>query len=81
MNTSLTVDPVLGRLEVVCSSILIADNRGYLRRLWIQEDPICALYCIAALKNIIFIREKDKDEKKGPRLEQQGHGEERRRRR
>lgn len=73
--SSHTVDPVFGRLEVICCSILVADDRGDLWRLWIQEDPLCGLYSISALK-VRFIRQKDKDEQKGrgPELESHGGG-------
>lgn len=58
---------------MVCGSILVADNRGDLWRLWIQEDPLGGLHSIPALK-VRFIREKDKDEQEGPGLEHQSHG-------
>jgi len=71
-----TVDPVLGRLEVVGSPVLGADNRGHLRRLRIQEDPLRGL-CNSiprALKTRFIVGEQCKEEKKGPRAEHEGHG-------
>jgi hypothetical protein len=61
---------------VVCGSVLVADNRGDLWRLRIQEDLFCGLYSIPALR-VTIIGEKYKEEQKGPRMEHQGHGEER----
>lgn len=67
------IDPVLGRLEVVGSSVSLAHNRGDLWRRWIQEDSLCGLYSIPAEK-IRSSEEKYKEEEKGPVRPSLEHG-------